>query len=196
MQCISIFLPESKLTNALSLCMCLSAALCKWVNLHGQTIKNHIWNDCIVKKKTYFTHYPCEPPHDKTNKMSVRPAKTQIRLGIRPIWSESSLSAWRKSWVLSYRLSAQRRLWSDWADAQADLSLRWTHSHFVGFVMSRLLCWFRTSKSLLQCHFLQSITESNTGYPPFLIYPQNIRHITINVTCVLFSQSRYKVNLG
>ena len=27
--------------------------------------------------------------HDKTNKMSVRPAKTQISLGIRPVWSES-----------------------------------------------------------------------------------------------------------
>ena len=32
-----------------------------------------------------------EPWHDKTNKMSVRPAKTQISLGIRPVWSESSL---------------------------------------------------------------------------------------------------------
>ena len=31
----------------------------------------------------------------------------------------------------------QRRLWSDWADAQADLSLRWAHTHFVGFVMLR-----------------------------------------------------------
>ena len=29
--------------------------------------------------------------HDKTNKMSVRPAKTQISLGIRPVWSETSL---------------------------------------------------------------------------------------------------------
>ena len=37
-----------------------------------------------------------EPRHDKTNKVSVRPAKTQISLGIRPVWSESSLSAWRK----------------------------------------------------------------------------------------------------
>ena len=27
--------------------------------------------------------------HDKTNKMSVRQAKTQISLGIRPVWSES-----------------------------------------------------------------------------------------------------------
>ena len=33
----------------------------------------------------------------------------------------------KKTWVLSYALSAQRRLWSDWA-----------HSHFVCFVMSRL----------------------------------------------------------
>ena len=37
-----------------------------------------------------------EPPRDKTNKVSVRPAKTQISLGIRPVWSEPSLSAWRK----------------------------------------------------------------------------------------------------
>ena len=28
--------------------------------------------------------------------MAVRPAKTQISLGICPVWSESSLSAWRK----------------------------------------------------------------------------------------------------
>ena len=34
-----------------------------------------------------------EPPHDKTNKMTVRPAKTQINLGVRPVWSESSLCA-------------------------------------------------------------------------------------------------------
>ena len=39
----------------------------------------------------------------------------------------------KKAWVLSYPLSAQRRLWSDWADVQVDLSLRWAHSHFVGF---------------------------------------------------------------
>ena len=33
----------------------------------------------------------------------------------------------------------QRRLWSDWVDAQADLSLRWAHTHFVGFVTRRLI---------------------------------------------------------
>ena len=29
-----------------------------------------------------------EPQHDKTNKVTVRPAKTQISLGICPVWSE------------------------------------------------------------------------------------------------------------
>ena len=37
-----------------------------------------------------------EPPRDKTNNVAVRPAKTMIRLGIRPVWSESSLCA---QWV-------------------------------------------------------------------------------------------------
>ena len=34
----------------------------------------------------------------KPAKWYVRPAKTRISLGIRPVWSESSLSAWRKLW--------------------------------------------------------------------------------------------------
>ena len=37
-----------------------------------------------------------EPRHDKTNKMDERPAKAQISFGIHPVWSGSSLSAWRK----------------------------------------------------------------------------------------------------
>ena len=41
-------------------------------------------------------YFENEPRHDKTNKMSVRPAKTQINLGIRPVWSESSMCA---QWV-------------------------------------------------------------------------------------------------
>ena len=37
-----------------------------------------------------------EPPRDKTNNVVVRPAKTHISLGIRAVWSEPSVSAWRK----------------------------------------------------------------------------------------------------
>ena len=73
------------------------------------------------------------------NKLTVRPAKTQISLGIRPVCSESSLSAWRKLGSLATHW-AHSKDWSDWADAQVDLSLRWAHNHFVGFVMRRLNC--------------------------------------------------------
>ena len=43
----------------------------------------------------------------------------------------------KKAWVLSYLSSAQRKLWSDWADVQAYLSLRWAHTHLIGFVTRR-----------------------------------------------------------
>ena len=72
-----------------------------------------------------------EPPHDKTNKMTVRPAKTQVSLGIRSVWSVFAVRM-KKAWVLSYPLSAQRRLWSAWADAHADLSLHWGAQSFWG----------------------------------------------------------------
>ena len=54
-----------------------------------------------------------EPPHDKTNKMACAPSEDSI-------WSVFAVRM-KKAWVLSYTLSAQRRLWSDWVDAQADL---------------------------------------------------------------------------
>ena len=45
----------------------------------------------------YFQRCVYEPPHDKTNKVAVRPAKTQISLGIHSVWSESSPCAQRVS---------------------------------------------------------------------------------------------------
>ena len=47
-----------------------------------------------------------EPPHDKTNKMTVRQAKTQISLGICPVWLESSLCT---QWVAKGALNGLLR---------------------------------------------------------------------------------------
>ena len=69
-----------------------------------------------------------DPPHDKTNKMTVRPAKTQISLCICPVWSESSVCAQWVSKDPSF-LHADSKDWSDWADP----SLHWAHMPF---------CWF------------------------------------------------------
>ena len=57
-----------------------------------------------------------EPQHVNTRKMATRPAKT----GICPVWSEFSLSAWRKLRSLATH-KARSEDWSDWGDAQADL---------------------------------------------------------------------------
>ena len=76
----------------------------------------------------------------KPTKWHVRPAKTQISLGVRPVWSESSLSAWTKLGSLA----------THWASTQCPRTdgrgrmprLIWVFAGrtviFVGFVMRRL----------------------------------------------------------
>ena len=90
----------------------------------------------------YLSVETYETPHDKTNKMTVRPAKTQISLGIRSVWSESSLCA---HWVAkdltflhadcedSYNTGRMPRLiW---------IFVKRTY-HFAGFVMRWLICGY------------------------------------------------------
>ena len=80
----------------------------------------------------------------------MRRAQTQISLGNRPVRSESSLRALRVAKGLSY-------LHADGQDsdqtAQADLSLRWTHNHIAGFVMSRLKCSYMKGGVLSVLYF-------------------------------------------
>ena len=80
-----------------------------------------------------------ELPHDKTNKMACAPSEDSDQPGHPPSLIRVFTARMKKAWGLIYPSRAQRRLWSDWADAQADLCLCWTHSHFVGFVMRWLL---------------------------------------------------------
>ena len=68
------------------------------------------------------------------------PSKDSDQPGHLPSLIRDFAVRMKKAWVLSYPFSAQRRLWSDWADAQADLSLHWAHTHFVGFVVLWLKC--------------------------------------------------------
>ena len=53
-----------------------------------------------MKEEIHNIRTTIEPPHDKTNKMTVHPAKTLTSLGIRPVWSAA------------------------WASTQSDQSLR------------------------------------------------------------------------
>ena len=79
------------------------------------------------------------PPHEKTNKMTVCPANTQISLGIRPVWSESSLCA---QWVVKDP-SFLHAVSEDSDHTGRMPRLIWVFAgrtcHFVGFVMRRLI---------------------------------------------------------
>ena len=101
-------------------------------------------------KNSYFSHRMTKP-----TKWPVRPAKTQVSLGIRPVWSEkfslglrpvwseSSLSAWRKlgqHWVfcnqhpetilhLFYYCEKVKTFWADlktWLEIKANIILQLT----------------------------------------------------------------------
>ena len=79
-----------------------------------------------------------ESRHDQTNNVAVRPAKTQISLGILPVWPESSLCA---QWVAkdpsflhadsegSDQTGQRPRMIWDFAGCT---------DHFVGFFMQQL----------------------------------------------------------
>ena len=55
----------------------------------------------------------------------------------QPVHPRSLISfapvCFKKTRVLSYPFSTKQRLWSDWADTQPDLSLRWAHRSFCLF---------------------------------------------------------------
>ena len=110
-----------------------------------------------------------ELPHDKTNKMTVCQAKTQISLGIRQVWSESLLCAQWLAKDLSF-LHADSELWSDCADAQADLSLRWAHMPFCWFCLEAAQITKHNSKQNLhkkRCTMVDDgmIDKMKTLYP-------------------------------
>ena len=59
---------------------------------------------------------------------------------LRSAWESAQSDQSSAKWVAkdpSFSSCLQGRLWSDWADAQADLSLRWAQSHFISCVMLR-----------------------------------------------------------
>ena len=82
-----------------------------------------------------------EPPHNKTNKMTApsedsdQPWHPHSLIRVFAVRSMDSEGPKLSS-------SGQRRFLSDWADAQADLSLRWAHMPF---------CWFCHEAAHFMC---------------------------------------------
>ena len=77
--------------------------------------------------------------HDKTNKMTCTPSEDSDQPGHPPCLTRVFTVRLKDSQGPNAFSGGQRRLWSDWADAQADLNLRWAHVILLGFVMLQLI---------------------------------------------------------
>ena len=95
--------------------------------------------------------------------MTVRPAKTQISLGIRPVWSESSLSAWRNLECLS----------TQWAQAKTLIRLGGCPGWSESSVGAHSFCLF--------CHVVAHI------YFAFSLVLNLFLHAYIDYRCFLLS---------
>ena len=98
------------------------------------------------RRLTYWSN-SFEPAHDKTIRMTCSPSEAHINLDIRPVWSKCSLCA-ATHW-------AHSKDWSEWANAQADMSLRWAHRSFCWFCRAAVhLLYFGLSHLRQQYWFL------------------------------------------
>ena len=116
-----------------------------------------------IYQKHVFIHPHMSRLVTKPTKWRVCPVKTQISLGIHPVWSESSLSAWRK-------LGSSATHWAHSKDSEQTGQMprlicvfAGRTCHIVGFVMRRLISLIF---SILIHYFIQSqkIKPSNLSF--------------------------------
>ena len=102
----------------------------------------HLSSTCSSRWQddSYMAESITEPQHDKTNKLTSLTSKDSDQPGHLPclIIVHSMDSSGPK-----VSLCGQRRLWSDWVDAQGDRSLHWAHTSF---------CWFCQVATQLMMH--------------------------------------------
>ena len=113
------------------------------------------WRNTAGNQKLQVTGYVynLSKHMTKSTKWHVRPAKTMISLGIRPVWSEYSLSAWKKLGSLSTDLADSED--SDQTGQMPRLIrvFAMRTCHFVGSVM-RWLNFFLILPRSSNCSFL------------------------------------------
>ena len=112
---------------------------------------------CIQRCEVYWTsrtnisHSQCRPGLyymsclvTKSTKWHVRSAKTQISLGIRPVWSESLLSAWRKLGSLAIH-------WVHSEDSDQMIRLGGCPGWYESSLGTHSFCWFCHEVAHMYC---------------------------------------------
>ena len=145
------------------------------------------WSDCrliwiflghtcskVCFLTSWFISCLYEPAHDKTNKMVCAPSEDSDQPGHPPrlirVFAVHSMG----SKGLKLSSCGQRRLWSEWADVQADLNLRWARMPFCNHVMPWLIWqrpqWMKTKPfhySLMKQNLSKISNELNRINPRF-----------------------------
>ena len=101
-----------------------------------------------------FSQAPTHLSHStkKTNKMTCAPSKDSDQPGhLCSLYRVFAVCS-KGNWGTKISSCKQRRLWSDWADTQADLSLHWAHQSF---------CWFCCALAHLLFQWKSSIKSKN-----------------------------------
>ena len=104
-----------------------------------------------------------ELPHDKTNKMACAPSEDSDQPRHLPSLIRVFAVRLKKARILSYPLSAQQRLWSDWAESSLG-------AHAILLVLSRCgsnvfkLTWSSTALWSVSCSHDPSMTLSSTWH--------------------------------
>ena len=108
------------------------------------------------RSRSYWVHIFSHLMTRPTN-WPVRPAKTQISLGIRPVWSESSLCA---EWVAkdpSFHHADSEDSDQTWQMPRLIWVFAGRTCHFVGFVMRRPFCTFSFAFSLRDVYLCNTV---------------------------------------
>ena len=145
---------------------------------------------------------PCEPPHDKTNKMTVHSAKTGHPHSLIRVFAVCM----KKAWVLSYPLSAQQTLirlggcpgWSE--SSLGAQSFCWfchvvayicfhfygTHINTVVFLITDKLC---NHVQIVFCNIIWWPLVSNGNWtfsPLFIVFLDNKTQLHIYMFCIMW----------
>ena len=138
-----------------------------------------------------------EPPHYKTNKMACALSEASGQTG------RIFAVCMKKDWILSYPLSAQRRLWSAWASSDQTgrmpkliLVFAGRTCHFVGFVTMWLILLGSIFRSKI--HFVRILRKKyfflcpiifTSNFTQSLSHALNYRH-TGNSNCCVFHKAK------
>ena len=129
----------------------------------------------------------CMPPHDKRQTIAFVPSEDSDQPGHPPSLMRVFAVRSMCSWVPNVSPCWQRRLWSDWADAQAELCLRWAQWPF---------CWFchTAAHVYIEAESLAS-RASLTAYPGVAGSTPARPHIVCwNWSCLFFTDRKRQLS--